>query len=762
MSYINTQATNSYKEALQATEAIEAPSLGFCKPTDYKGALSGTFATIKQANTQIQLLVTILEKLESLEDRIKKIEAKANPEGKGERRKREAIGIQRPLQVISRTKEAMNTRVTTNPPVTTERASERNPLFEDQIRDYRPLPGRRYDTRELMGQNWIIIPSTVTLPLQPTEVTTNNLIDGRISLHFNNYQAARTPTPPRYNSRDNEENDEEEQMYTIAVLTLDEEAEEVFYIKKISGTAKTPRRASKGAAGYDLAVDQDYLIPPQGQELLSTGISIKTPEGTYARIAPRSSYAMKGIIIGADVIDSDYRGEVKILVHNFSNDTLSFKTGECIAQIILECCKTPMIMPVRELDNTSRGHKGFGSTSLSIQEKEQRIAETTQRRTELLQAREQKQKMADKQSLKSARQYRQEIWQKHFTNEDIWDLLQPHTSKSIEEPGYIEFLDQRHFLCVNTLDIQDDYISYLQYLMLQETETGIPHFSSDSSDDFVNPFAVEDGGKMPQQQPLQQLEGQDNILAIGSPTIEFLGATIGQSTIKLQPHVISKIADFKEQELSTTKGPLYAKTSPTGEKKMNFQDLELIRKIKKIIKELPDLSIPPNDCFIIIEADGCMEGWGGICKWKPKKTMDSCGEGSSNTSPDRGSLTTDQGQTQFDGIPTPSGPYELLQQYEELACDTGKTSIYNQEEHDKRSHMADIEWTATKHILSSIRELELICQLKESDFRKRSHYQGQDTYWQKALPAVNEARIELFKVFIHMQRIAQLIRKNPP
>ncbi|KAG6490093.1 hypothetical protein ZIOFF_051375 [Zingiber officinale] len=321
-------------------------------------------------------------------------------------------------------------------------------------------------------------------------------------------------------------------------------------------------------------------------------------------------------------------------------------------------------------------------------------------------------------------------------------------------------------------------------------------------------------------------------MKIESPTIEFLGATIGQSTIKLQPHVISKIADFKEQELSTTKGlrswlgllnyarsyipnlgrllgPLYAKTSPTGEKKMNFQDLELIRKIKKIIKELPDLSIPPNDCFIIIEADGCMEGWGGICKWKPKKydsnsvekicayssgkynplkstidveihavmnslnsfkiyyldkseAMDSCGEGSSNTSPDQGSLTTDQGKTQFDGIPTPSRPYDLLQQYEELACFTKRTNIYNQEEHDKCSHMADIEWIAIKHILSSIRELELICQLKESDFRKRSHFQGRDTYWQKALPAVNEGRVELFKAFIHMQRIAQLIKKNPP
>ncbi|XP_042416862.1 uncharacterized protein LOC122005748 isoform X1 [Zingiber officinale] len=328
--------------------------------------------------------------------------------------------------------------------------------------------------------------------------------------------AARTPTPPRYNSRANEENDEEEQMYTVAVLTLDEE--EVFYIKKISSTTKTPRRASKGAAGYDLAVDQDYIIPPQGQELLSTGISIKTPVGTYARIAPRSSYATKGIIIGAAVIDSDYRGEVKILVHNFSNDTLSLKTGECIAQIILECCKTPMIMPVRELDNTSRGHKGFGSTSLSIkeQDKEQRIAETTQRRTELLQAREQKQKMADKRSPQSARKYRRDIWQKHFTTEDIWDLLQPHNSKSIEDPEYIEFLDQRHFLCVNTLDIQDDYINYLQYLMLQETDTGIFSFFSVSSDDFINPFAVEDGGKLPNN------IDNENIPAVGKEEDEFL------------------------------------------------------------------------------------------------------------------------------------------------------------------------------------------------------------------------------------------------
>ncbi|KAG6509930.1 hypothetical protein ZIOFF_027938 [Zingiber officinale] len=126
-------------------------------------------------------------------------------------------------------------------------------------------------------------------------------------------------------------------------------------------------------------------------------------------------------------------------------------------------------------------------------------------------------------------------------------------------------------------------------------------------------------------------------MKIGTPVVEFLGATIGPSTIKLQTHIISKITYFKESELETIKGlrswlgllnyarsyipnldrllgPLYSKTSPTGERKMNSQDWSLVRKIKRIISDLPDLAIPPEECFIILETDGCMEGWGGICK----------------------------------------------------------------------------------------------------------------------------------------------------
>ncbi|KAG6506309.1 hypothetical protein ZIOFF_031632 [Zingiber officinale] len=122
-------------------------------------------------------------------------------------------------------------------------------------------------------------------------------------------------------------------------------------------------------------------------------------------------------------------------------------------------------------------------------------------------------------------------------------------------------------------------------------------------------------------------------MKIAVSEIEFLGAIIGNCRIKLQPHVISKIADFKNNELKTTKGmrswlgllnyarnyipnlgkllgPLYAKTSPNGEKKLNQQDWDLIQQIKEKVKQLPDLEIPPSECYIILEVDGCMDGWG--------------------------------------------------------------------------------------------------------------------------------------------------------
>ncbi|XP_028111831.1 uncharacterized protein LOC114310135 [Camellia sinensis] len=128
-------------------------------------------------------------------------------------------------------------------------------------------------------------------------------------------------------------------------------------------------------------------------------------------------------------------------------------------------------------------------------------------------------------------------------------------------------------------------------------------------------------------------------MKIAQAQMDFLGSTIGHGEIKLQPHIISKVADFSEETLKETKGlrswlgllnyarayikdmgrllsPLYSKVSPKGERRINSQDWALIRQIKAQIRKLPSLSIPPEDCVIVLEVDGCMEGWGGICKWK--------------------------------------------------------------------------------------------------------------------------------------------------
>ncbi|ATZ69463.1 ORF3 polyprotein [Cacao swollen shoot CE virus] len=133
-----------------------------------------------------------------------------------------------------------------------------------------------------------------------------------------------------------------------------------------------------------------------------------------------------------------------------------------------------------------------------------------------------------------------------------------------------------------------------------------------------------------------------NKMCLAQTSMEFLGTVITQGKMKLQQHVIRKILDKSDLELETTKGlrsflgllnyariyipnlgrmlsPLYAKTSPTGEKRMNRQDWHLIKEIKGMVQTLPDLAVPPVKCCIIIESDGCMEGWGAICKWKPAK-----------------------------------------------------------------------------------------------------------------------------------------------
>lgn len=128
--------------------------------------------------------------------------------------------------------------------------------------------------------------------------------------------------------------------------------------------AKMPIRASIGAAGYDLFAIEDVTINCFEFTLVSTGVSMAIPEGYYGRVAPRSGLAVKnGVMVGAGVIDSDYRGEIKVALARL-NGVYNIKAGDRIAQLIIEKISTPTLVQVDWLADTTRGDGGFGSTGI--------------------------------------------------------------------------------------------------------------------------------------------------------------------------------------------------------------------------------------------------------------------------------------------------------------------------------------------------------------------------------------------------------------
>ncbi|WOH05942.1 hypothetical protein DCAR_0625365 [Daucus carota subsp. sativus] len=138
-----------------------------------------------------------------------------------------------------------------------------------------------------------------------------------------------------------------------------------FRIKKLSEKAILPSRGSPLSAGYDLSSASDVKVPARGKALVPTDLSIAVPEGTYARIAPRSGLAWKhSIDVGAGVIDADYRGPVGVILFNYSDVDFEVKAGDRIAQLIIEQIVTPEVTEVDDLDLTVRGAGGFGSTGV--------------------------------------------------------------------------------------------------------------------------------------------------------------------------------------------------------------------------------------------------------------------------------------------------------------------------------------------------------------------------------------------------------------
>ena len=96
-------------------------------------------------------------------------------------------------------------------------------------------------------------------------------------------------------------------------------------------------RSTVGAAGYDLAAAESAVVPAHSQCLVKTGLAIAIPPDCYGRVAPRSGLALKKFIdVGAGVIDSDYRGELGVVLFNFGKENVIVHMGDRIAQLIFE------------------------------------------------------------------------------------------------------------------------------------------------------------------------------------------------------------------------------------------------------------------------------------------------------------------------------------------------------------------------------------------------------------------------------------------
>ncbi len=141
-------------------------------------------------------------------------------------------------------------------------------------------------------------------------------------------------------------------------ITLD-----VLRFKQLDSRAVLPKRGSALAAGLDVCSIEDVEIQPKQRALARTGLAVAIPPGFYGRVAPRSGLAVKqGLDVLAGVIDSDYRGEVCIVLYNTGDDAIVLPAGSKICQLILEQIITPEAAWVNDLDETARGAAGFGST----------------------------------------------------------------------------------------------------------------------------------------------------------------------------------------------------------------------------------------------------------------------------------------------------------------------------------------------------------------------------------------------------------------
>jgi len=138
-------------------------------------------------------------------------------------------------------------------------------------------------------------------------------------------------------------------------------------IKKTNKEVITPKYKTDGSSGVDLSafLEKKIVIKPNSSELIPTGLQVAIPEELEIQIRPRSGLAAKesiGVLNSPGTIDSDYRGELKIILFNHSNKDFIINNGDRIAQMVLVPILKMEFEEVDSLPDTVRGQGGFGST----------------------------------------------------------------------------------------------------------------------------------------------------------------------------------------------------------------------------------------------------------------------------------------------------------------------------------------------------------------------------------------------------------------
>ena len=126
-----------------------------------------------------------------------------------------------------------------------------------------------------------------------------------------------------------------------------------------------PGYATDGAAGMDVLSAEELTLAPGARHAVATGLALAIPAGFEVQVRPRSGLALKhGITVPntPGTIDSDYRGELKVILINHGSDPFEVRRGDRIAQLVLAPVTRAAWLAVEELDETARGEGGFGST----------------------------------------------------------------------------------------------------------------------------------------------------------------------------------------------------------------------------------------------------------------------------------------------------------------------------------------------------------------------------------------------------------------